>query len=270
MDRCISCKGEFQKIGECQGFNILRCKVCGLGRTFGEKMGYRNYHRDKIYQDVEEQFKNIFLKRVLLISKYQKKGRVLDIGSSIGAMLSLFKDRGWEILGVEPSELASSVALKKGIPTINSVFPSKKVKRNFFDAVVANHVLEHVDDPLAFLGEVAKALKKEGVVLISVPNFASLSAKMYGVRWQYILPKEHLWHFTPLSLKNLLEKVGFVVIFFETRSGIWDYSDPFGELTTSLFTLKKRFFKNLFTAPFSYLVSKIGFGTSLTMLARKI
>jgi len=54
-------------------------------------MNYKNYHRDKDYLANESLFRNIFLNRVNLISKFINKGKVLELGCSTGVMLKLFK-----------------------------------------------------------------------------------------------------------------------------------------------------------------------------------
>lgn len=269
MEKCLSCDGIFVFIGKKGEFDINKCELCGLGRTVGSKVDYRRYHRDETYIQEEEQFKNIFLKRLNFILSYKKGGKVLDIGSSTGLMLTLFRNLGWEVLGIEPSKNAFKNALKRGIPTLNSTFPTKSLKKDFFDVVIINHVLEHIKNPLEFLSQVDDVLKSNGIILIDVPNFGSLSAKIKSANWEYVLPKEHIWHFTSLSLTNILRKSGFKVICEETNSGIWDYGNPFQELVQSFLGLKKRFVKNLLTAIPTYFISKIGYGTGLTIIAQK-
>ena len=269
MSKCISCNQEFQKIGDAQEFEIYQCKNCGFGKTKGSEINYGNYHRDEVYIKEDSQFENIFQKRVGIILKFKKNGLVLDIGSSTGTMLSLFAQKGWEVQGIEPSKNSSQQALKKGIPTLNTFFEKAKLENNKYDVVIANHVLEHIDDPVGFLEKIYKILKKGGIVLIDAPNFGSFSARTFGTKWQYLLPREHLWHFSSKSLANLLRKSGFSIVYKETHSGVWGYGNPFKELLQSLFGFKKRFFINFISSIPAWYVSKLGLGTGLTIVAKK-
>lgn len=271
MKKCLVCNKRLKFLGKNDSFDIFRCPFCGLGTTAGifPKTQYSAYHRDPVYIKEEKQFKNIFEKRVGIILKFKKAGKALEAGSSTGVFLSLLKKRGWEVQGVEPS-LAAGVAEKKGIPTINTTFEKAKLKDETFDLIVFNHVLEHMENPIQILERANRVLKKGGIVLIDAPNFASLSARILGSRWRYILSKEHRWHFTPKSLSLLLEKVGFKVVYRETRSGIWDYGNPLEEIWQALVGRKKRFFIDILTAIPALAVTVLKLGTGLTVVAKKL
>ena len=267
---CIACGGKIGEFGRRDDFEILKCLRCGLGKTSGVGRGsIERYHRDEIYNISRPQFSNIFKKRVDIIEKFLRGGRVLEIGCSTGLLLSIFKKKGWEVQGVEPSGIAYQLATKEGIPTKNTSFEKAKLKGNFYDLVVLNHVLEHMRDPRKVLEKVRRVLKKDGIVFIDVPNFGGLSARIWGIGWKYILPKEHKWHFTNEALQRLIKKAGLKVIYRETRSGIWDCSNPWLEVYQSLVGGKKRFFINFMTAIPSYFIGRVGFGSGLTVIAAK-
>lgn len=279
MKKCLACNKNLRFLGGSDGFDIFRCSFCGLGATsdvsrktqysaYPEETSFA-YHRDLVYIKEEKQFKNIFKKRVGIILKFKKTGKALEVGSSTGVFLSLLKERGWEVQGIEPSAAAADTAKKRGIPTFNTAFEKAELKDSTFDLVIFNHVLEHMENPVEILKKANQVLKKDGAILIDVPNFASLSARIWGSRWRYILPKEHQWHFTPKSLSLLLEKAGFKVIYWETRSGIWDYENPLEEIWQALTGRKKRFFTDVLTAIPAFIVTQLKLGTGLTVIARK-
>lgn len=269
MKNCVICGGKTVSIGHSQGVEIFKCTNCGLGITDSKDMpDYSQYHRDATYLAENEQFKNIFSKRVNLILSFKRQGSVLDIGSSTGELLSLFKNRGWEVLGIEPSAAAASEALKRGIPTVNKTFEEFGTDQKF-DVVILNHVLEHMANPLAILRKVKSLLKEEGIVLVDVPHFGGLAAKVKGAGWEYILPHEHLWHFTVKAFMLLLAKANLRVIYLETHSGVWGYGSPAKEVWQSLIGGKKRFFSNVATALPSFFISKLGLGSGLTVVVQK-
>lgn len=268
---CIACETRLKFLGKIGGFSILQCPKCLLGVTKGsEARGqYNAYHRDEVYIAAEEQFKNIFEKRVNILQKFKDSGSALEVGSSTGLLLSLLEREGWRVQGIEPSKTAVQAALLRGVPTLNTTFEEAKISPVNFDAVILNHVLEHIEDPLATLKKARKILKKDGLILIDVPNFGSISARARGVNWGYTAPNEHLWHFTKVSLFLLLTKTGFVPISWEARSGIWDYGNPGKEIWESFVSRKKRFLKNVLTLFPTFVITKLKMGTSLTVVARK-
>ncbi len=268
--KCILCGGnKFDLLFKTHEFTLLKCRKCGLVRTKElPQVSYDEYHRDSDYQKFENLFKNIFQKRVNIVYKYKQSGRILDIGASTGTMLSIFKKDGWEVYGVEPSG-SGEVAEEKGIKIYKTVFEKAKIPKNYFDAVILNHTLEHVDDPLKVLKKVKTILKKGGIVLVDVPDFGGLTSQILKGRWPYLVPNEHTYHFTKITLSKIFEKVGFEIIYTESRAGLFEFASPMGEILESLRTLKKRFFKNLLYFPYDAFTTLIGRGNSLTIAGKK-
>ena len=224
-----------------------------------------NYHRDEDYKKFESTFRNIFQKRFNLLRGLlgdefglPRGGRVLDIGASTGAFLSIFKEEGWEVLGVDPSR--SSVG---NIKIIHKYFEKTNLPENYFDLVILNHTLEHMDNPLLVLKKVHKILKKNGVLFVDVPNAGGLGAKILGRYWPYRLPKEHKHQFTGESLSKIFGKAGFKVIHFASRSGIFEYANPLLELR------RPRFLFNLITIPCSLFATLLNMGDSMSLIGRK-
>lgn len=231
-----------------------------------------NYHRDKDYISFEGMFRNIFQKRVEVVWPYLKRnsrGKVLDIGCSNGVFLDLFKEKDWETWGIEPSKNAL-VAQQKGHNIQKDFFEKTDLPKKYFDLVILNHTLEHMKDPEDILKKVNLVLGKGGLVFVDVPNFGSLSSKLLGKRWPYLLPKEHKHQFTRKSLTSLLERSGFKVIHCESRSGIFEYANPALELWQSLAGFKKRFFTDLFTIPYVLFATLLNMGDSMSFVAIKL
>lgn len=149
--------------------------------------------------------KNIALKNKLdLIDSLQKgKGNLLDIGAGTGDFLSVAKNNGWITTGIEPSEKAKSIALKKGVSFVDN---TKTLENHSFDVITMWHVLEHVPNPEEQIKELKRLLKPTGTILIAVPNFNSYDAKHYGVFWAAFDVPRHLWHFSKTAIRKLFEK----------------------------------------------------------------
>ena len=78
-------------------------------------------------------------------------------------------------------------------------------------AIVLWHVLEHVHDLHDYMKRFRELLKPDGVLIIAVPNYTSKDAKIYGEYWAaYDVPR-HLYHFSPVAMKKLVEKYGLII-----------------------------------------------------------
>lgn len=267
--RCPVCSAAAQKIFIKNNINIYQCTFCGLGYNENFKVIKGTYHRDNVYISEEDLFKNIFEKRVNIISQFINNGKVLEVGCATGILLSLLKKRGFDALGIEVSRTTSEVARKRGIDVIVNSFGKTNLTQKF-DLVVFNHTLEHLKDLNQVLEKTNKLLNKNRFLFIDLPNFGGLSARILKSNWPYLLVSEHYWHFTDKALRILLLKHGFKIIYDERNSGIWDFGDPLYEIWSSLYNFKKRFFINILTAIPSFIITKLKLGSGLTVVAKKI
>ena len=149
--------------------------------------------------------KGIALKNKLqLINDLQKeKGKLLDIGAGTGEFLMVAKENGWQTTGIEPSDKARNIALKKGVFLADSL---ADLEDHSFDVISMWHVLEHVPNLENQIKELKRLLKPTGTILIAVPNFNSYDAKYYKEFWAaYDVPR-HLWHFSKTAIEKLFDK----------------------------------------------------------------
>lgn len=228
---------------------------------------YSKYHRDNEYQENEQLFKNIFQKRYKLISQFSKSPKkVLEIGCSNGVFLNLFTDS--ETWGVEPSNNAKRINNKKH-KIIHEFFEKTKLPFNYFDLVIMNHTLEHVESAEIVLEKIYKILEPGGLLFIDVPNAGGLGSKLLGNKWPYRLPNEHTYQFTKSSLSKMVNKMGFKILHWESRSGLFELANPILDIWQSFIGFKKRFFTNLISLPYSLLVTSLNMGDSMSLITKK-
>ena len=133
-------------------------------------------------------------------------GRLLDVGSGRGDLGVTLSD--WDVTGLEPSPEACEEARARGVPTIEGTLTTAQVDGPF-DALVFQHSLEHVADPLEDLTVARELLAPGGLVLVSLPNFGSWHARRFEADWFHLDLPRHRSHFTAYGLATLLRRAGF-------------------------------------------------------------
>ncbi len=177
-----------------------------LGKYY-ESVDYISHTDSKrsLFEKAYHFVKSIALKNKLnLINSLQpNKGSILDIGAGTGDFLSVAKENGWHIIGVEPSDKAKAIAKQKGVSFAGE---TSELESHSFDVISMWHVLEHVPDLDEQLKELKRLLKPNGTLIIAVPNFKSFDAKYYGKFWAAYDVPIHFWHFSKKAIKMLFEK----------------------------------------------------------------
>jgi hypothetical protein len=83
-------------------------------------------------------------------------------------------------------------------------------------------VLEHLPDPQGELEKIHELLSDRGQLVIEVPNFGSWYARLFQGHWFHLDPPRHLYHFSPNTLLELLEKTGFHTLDLSTTQLKYD------------------------------------------------
>lgn len=152
--------------------------------------------------------KRKLIKKVTGISK----GSLLDVGSGIGAFVQEMKKNNWSVTGLEPDADAREMAKKIYDLDLKEQKEFFHLPESSFDAITLWHVLEHVHDLSGCIKQLKLLLKETGTLFIAVPNYTSLDAKIYKEYWAaYDVPR-HLYHFSPQSMQQLIEKNGLKII----------------------------------------------------------
>ena len=151
-----------------------------------------------------------FIKNIALANKLKlinncapKKGFLLDIGAGTGDFLLTAKNNGWDTIGFEPNSKAKEIAQKKGI---NFTEKTADLQDHSFDVITMWHVLEHVLDLEIQIKELKRLVKKDGTIIVAVPNFNSFDAKYYNEFWAAFDAPRHLWHFSKTAIEKLFRK----------------------------------------------------------------
>jgi 2-polyprenyl-3-methyl-5-hydroxy-6-metoxy-1,4-benzoquinol methylase len=112
-----------------------------------------------------------------LAEKLARPGLMVDIGSNTGLLLTMFKERGMEIKGVDPAMKLVRIARKNGVPTICSYFDERTAEKigRRAKVIVCTNTFDHVRDLDKVMRGVGKLLDKDGVFVVEVPYFERLA-----------------------------------------------------------------------------------------------
>lgn len=207
----------------------FKCNNCNL--IFLDEKGFQTnlinqYDNENYFRSYIKGYKiyiRIFDKIIKEIEKFKKRGNILDFGCGIGLLLILAKKRNWNEFGIEISRFASNFAKTKLNLNVLHTDNLDSFPDDFFDVVVVNHVLEHLKSPLIILKSIRKKLCLNGILVISVPNIGGLIPRIQKENWPSLQPSQHLYQFTPQTIKLLLKKVGFKPIKIITENRIFKY-----------------------------------------------
>jgi len=141
-----------------------------------------------------------------------QQGSLLDVGSGTGAFVQDMQQHGWTVTGLEPDADARNVAKQDYNVSLQDISVFYQLPASSFDAITLWHVMEHVHELQAYVQQLKNLLKDNGRLFIAVPNYTSYDAKWYQEYWAAFDVPRHLYHFSPRSMRTLMEKHGLKVI----------------------------------------------------------
>jgi 2-polyprenyl-3-methyl-5-hydroxy-6-metoxy-1,4-benzoquinol methylase len=155
---------------------------------------------------------------VQYIDRHTRQGQgqlnVLDIGCGAGGYLLSLKPR-YVPFGIDISrELAAmanaSFSSRGGfVVTAPATSALSQFEPGSMDAIVMRSYLEHEAEPLEVLKGCFGLVKKDGLVVVKVPNYAALNRVVMGSGWCGFRFPDHVNFFTPKSLTQMAAKAGF-------------------------------------------------------------
>lgn len=160
--------------------DVLLCEKCDAYYTNPMDYDYESHEFDIISYYVQHgeyiKWRHNAIFDIVESMRKQKKGKFLDLGSGAGYSLHVANARGWDAVGVEPSKTLVGFSREQlGVDVIHGFFSNQLRQHiqssysNEFDYILIDNVLEHIKDPVAFLGDALALLKKGGLALVAVP-----------------------------------------------------------------------------------------------------
>lgn len=235
LTHCPLCgSSELKKMFDCEDhfssrelFPVYDCRQCGFRFTnhfppeecIGNYYDTPNYisHSDSekgITNKLYHLFRKMMLQRkVHLVKRFTNRvdARLLDIGCGTGYFLHAARKAGFRVSGIEKNDKAREKAASLFHLDLQDDL-DRFAPEHLFDVITLWHVLEHLEKLNESIAKIRKMLKPEGALVIALPNHLSSDAGVYGKYWAaYDVPR-HLWHFSPDTVEQLIQKHGMRVV----------------------------------------------------------
>jgi 2-polyprenyl-3-methyl-5-hydroxy-6-metoxy-1,4-benzoquinol methylase len=142
---------------------------------------------------------------------------LLDIGCSFGLFLTLAKNAGYIVTGVETAVDAAKSVSEQGLNIKCGYVQDLNLPESYYDVITLFEVIEHLASPVELLKECYRILRPGGLLLISTGNTDSWTASFLKENWDYFHVKGHISFFNTVTLQEIARLAGFSVVSLETR-----------------------------------------------------
>lgn len=204
------------------GFPIVKCNQCGLIYVNPRISIEANneYYEFSLTDDHDFLDKHFFEtysihqkqidRYIRMIKKIKLAGRLLDVGCGNGYFLTHARKSGFQVEGQEISPLFINYCHQNLDLTVHSgELDTLNLEASSYDVITMFDVIEHVYSPGKLLKECNRLLKPDGILVVTTHDIGNFLAKLYGVKWHMIYPIGHVWYFTHMTLRSLLQKESF-------------------------------------------------------------
>ena len=262
LEHALTCTDHYAS-GE--QFEVVRCVHCGFLMTqnvpveaeIGKYYETPDYisHSDtqkglmnRVYHWVRQY---MLTRKAALVEHCSQmtKGHLLDYGTGTGYFANAMARQGWNVNAIEKSPQARAFAKTNFQLEVEAETALKDYPSDTFDVVTLWHVMEHLEHLNEIWKTLHRILKKNGTLIVAVPNPNAYDAQKYKEWWAaYDVPR-HLWHFAPPVMQQFGTKHGFTL---EEQRPM-----PFDAFYVSMLTEKYKgskisFVKGLWTGTFAW------------------
>ncbi|MEI7423466.1 MAG: class I SAM-dependent methyltransferase [Prolixibacteraceae bacterium] len=186
--------------------------------------GYERYHRYtreikdhnnplEYLAQAEEAYWGVKVALQQLV-KDKSSTTILEIGSGLGYLTYALNQAKYNVLGLDISQTAVERAINNfgAHYLFTDLFEYATTHPATFDVVILTEVMEHVENPLAFITALNKLLKPGGHAIITTPN---KSFYFKDILWSTELPPVHFWWFSETSITRLANHAGMQISFID-------------------------------------------------------
>lgn len=178
-----------------------------------EKYMEKRSGRDKDWSGPEAHVKtnqNEVIRRWGFLKDYFSQGmNVLEVGCSSGFMMDYFRQKGANIIGIEPSGGFSEYLQSKGHTFFKNMAELNSCQTIQFDLITHFFVLEHIRDTKSFIEDQLAILKPGGMIIAEVPCVNDPLTSVYNIDAfeNFYWSIAHHYYFNPKSLSPILSEI---------------------------------------------------------------
>ena len=190
-----------------------------LEATYSDEYFDKGKYEDEFAQRKENE------RRLALIEGLGLPGgaKVLDAGCATGEFIAFAASR-FDMWGIELSAYAAERAREQNPNRSDQIFAGFveecALELASFDAIVMWDVIEHLSDPVGACAKLTSLLKPGGFFVVSTPDIGAWAAKLFGKRWAFMTPPEHLGFFDDTSMDQLFRELDLAPVSQSSR-GKW-------------------------------------------------
>jgi len=210
--------------------DLYMCKTCGLAQLI-DVISSSILYEEYIYvtassTDLLSHFQT-YAGNVIDRCKLRSGSLVVDLGSNDGTLLRCFKEKGMNVLGVEPATHIAVQATAMGIFSFDKYFTpalAKEIVSKFGCAtlITANNVFANIDDLMSWVIGIDELLAHDGIFVFESYYLADLLSNMV---FDFIY-HEHLSSFSVKPIQTLFKRVNLELVAIErieTKGGSLRY-----------------------------------------------
>ncbi len=170
---------------------------------------------------------------MMVFERIKPNSKILDLGCASGYFAKELLKKNCRVWGMDADKEAVQEAKKYCVEVKVADLDELSPERNpfghlpgvKFDYILLLDVLEHLKNPEKLLKLLKKYLKKDGEIIVSVPNIAFISLRLSHMAGKFdyqktgIMDESHLHFYTKKTLIDLITKCGLKIIDFDAASG---------------------------------------------------
>lgn len=215
-----------------QGFQYAECRECGslflnprpsaarMDQFYREADSVRFWSSEFYRVTAENRREAMFRPRAEMIADLADRfgmpraASLADVGAGYGLFLEEVRRTGRfsRVVAIEPTETLAAVCRDKGFDAIEKTVEAVAAGELAADMVTAFEVLEHVNDPLAFLTAVGRLMTPGGLAVLTTVTASGFDIRVLWDASKAVHPPHHINLMTTRGLERLVERAGLQLV----------------------------------------------------------
>lgn len=181
----------------------LNCSHAQLSHAVNPEILFKDYpYMSGVSQTMKEYYKQFAISIRDIhgyIPSQNTSISVYDIACNDGSQLDAFKELGYETHGIDPAKNLIEATRKKGHEIECGFFPTQSEKT--YDIIIAQNVLAHNDNPIAFLQGCRKIMNEKSLLVIQTSQSNMIKNHQFDTIYH-----EHISFFNKRSFNHLFNR----------------------------------------------------------------